>query len=133
MLNGPVLGLARSPACWEEPAAMRATLCSLCSLLGLFSTASRNTCTPALLRWAQLLGQCHTVCGAGLTRTCQSLCGPLFYSLSHPPETVLSSGFISVTLGVEAVYFAPLPGSSIYCLQILLFARRTRSWFLDSQ
>ena len=63
----------------------------------------------------------------------QSLCGPLFYSLSHPPETVLSSGFVSVTLVLEAVYFAPLPRSSIYCWQILLSARGTRSWFSDSQ
>lgn len=28
-----------------------------------------------------------------------------------------------VTFGLEAAYFAPLPGSSIYCRQILLSAR----------
>lgn len=46
MLNGPLLGLAGSPACWEEPAATRATRCSLCSVLGLFSTASRSPWPP---------------------------------------------------------------------------------------
>ena len=46
MLNGPVLGLAGSPTCWEEPGATRATLCSLCSVPSLFSTASRSTWPP---------------------------------------------------------------------------------------
>ena len=55
--------------------------------------------TAAVTDWHSLWGR------GGMYCTCQSLCCPLFYCLSHPPENFFSwfflSCFISVTLGLR--------------------------------
>lgn len=99
-----------SPAGWEECGVAREPPSAVCSLLGPVVRIQQGHLFSFSLG-QQLLQQSRRHSrGEGVTRTCQSLCCPLFCCPSHPPEDVFPfifiSCFTSVTHGLLAIRFA---------------------------